>query len=108
MRSNCPTNILPNILSPWCATGTSHLTNSSTRGDADIILANARRYRKEPYIVSENIVNYNRIRAAMHSDSVGLISMKQLEREGAVFKPGDYSAFYFLDGDTINTSFMEF
>ena len=78
------------------------------RGDADLILANARRYRKEPYIVSENIVNYNRIRAAMHSDSVGLISMKQLEREGAVFKPGDYSAFYFLDGDTINTSFMEF
>ena len=30
------------------------------RGDADIILANARRYRRDPYVLSENIVNYNR------------------------------------------------
>ena len=78
------------------------------RGDADIIIANARRYRKEPYIVSDNIINYNRIRVATHSDSAKMISLKQLEREGAVFKPGDYSAYYFMDGDTINTSFMEF
>ena len=78
------------------------------RGDADIILANARRYRNSKYSISENIVNYNRIRVAMHSDSVGMISMKQLEREGAVFKPGDYSAYYFMDGDTINTNFIEF
>ena len=78
------------------------------RGDADIILANARRYRKGHYAISENIVNYNRIRVAMHSDSIGMVTLKQLEREGAVFKPGDYSAYYFQDGDTINTSFMEF
>ena len=78
------------------------------RGDADIILANARRYRNGQYAISENIVNYNRIRVAMHSDSISMISLKQLEREGAVFKPGDYSAYYFMDGDTINTSFMEF
>ena len=78
------------------------------RGDADIILANARRYRKGHYAISENIVNYNRIRVAMHSDTIGLVTLKQLEREGAVFKPGDYSAYYFQDGDTINTSFMEF
>ena len=58
------------------------------RGDADIILANAHRYRKEPYVVSENIVNYNRLKVAMHSDSVGMVSLKQLEREGAVFKQG--------------------
>ena len=32
------------------------------RGDADIILANARRYRRKPYVLSNNIVNYNRIR----------------------------------------------
>ena len=38
----------------------------------------------------------------------GMVTLKQLEREGAVFKPGDYSAYYFQDGDTINTSFMEF
>lgn len=78
------------------------------RGDADIIIANARRYHKDPYIVSENIINYNRIRVATHSDSTGMITFRQLEREGAVFKPGDYSANYFLDGDSSNTSFMEF
>ena len=78
------------------------------RGDADIILANARRYKKGRYAISENIVNYNRICVAMHSDSIGMVTLKQLEREGAVFKPGDYSAYYFQDGDTINTSFMEF
>ncbi len=78
------------------------------RGNADLILANARRYRQAPYIVSENIINYNRIRVAMYSDSVGIISTKRLEQEGAVFKPGDFSAHYFLDGDSTNTSFMEF
>ena len=78
------------------------------RGDADLILANARRYKKAPYYISENIVNYNRIRVAMYTDSVAMVTLKQLEREGAVFKPGDYSAYYFMDGDTINTSFMEF
>lgn len=78
------------------------------RGDADIILANARRYKKGHYAISENIVNYNRVCVAMHSDSIGMVTLKQLEREGAVFKPGDYSAYYFQDGDTINTSFMEF
>lgn len=78
------------------------------RGNADLILANARRYHRAPYVISENIINYNRIRVAMHSDSVGMIPMRKLEQEGAVFKPGDYSAYYFIDGDTINTSFMEF
>ena len=78
------------------------------RGDADIILANARRYRKEPYYVSDNIVNYNRVRVATHADSTSMITFHQLEREGAVFKPGDYSANYFLDGDSSNTAFMEF
>ena len=78
------------------------------RGDADIILANARRYRREPYVLSENIVNYNRIRVAMRSDSIGMVSLSQLERDGAVFKPGDYSTFYFMDGDTMRNSRMEF
>ena len=79
------------------------------RGDADIILANARRYsNNSQYVVSNNIVNYNRIRVAMHSDSVDMVTLKQLEREGAVFKPGDYSAFYFMDGDSLNTKLMEF
>ena len=80
------------------------------RGDADLVLANARRYRHDPYVLSENIINYNRIRVAMRAgqDSAGIISLKRLEQEGAVFKPGDYSAYYFRDGDSLNTGFMEF
>ena len=78
------------------------------RGNADIILVNSRRYKKEPYVVSENIFNYNRVRVATHADSTGMVTFRQLEREGAVFKAGDYSARYFMDGDSINTSFMEF
>lgn len=78
------------------------------RGDADLVLANARRYRTAPYVVSDNIINYNRIRVAMHSDSVGYVSLQQLEREGAVFKPGDYSAQYFQDADSASRALMEF
>ncbi len=77
------------------------------RGEADIILANVNRYRHDPFVVSENIVIYNRIRVATTSDSLGLVTMRQLEREGVVFKPGDYSAFYF-DSDTLSSDFMEF
>ncbi|MBO5593380.1 MAG: transporter substrate-binding domain-containing protein [Prevotella sp.] len=78
------------------------------RDEADIILANSRRYHKPQYAVSENIVNYNRIRVAMRTDTTGMITMKTLEREGAVFKPGDYTAYYFMDGDSIDYSKMEF
>ena len=78
------------------------------RNEADIILANGRRYHKPEYAVSENIVNYNRIRVAMRTDTTGMITMKTLEREGAVFKPGDYTAYYFMDGDTIDYTKMEF
>ena len=78
------------------------------RGDADLIIANARRYRKEPYFVSDNIINYNRVRVAMRSNTKEMITIRQLERDGAVFKPGDFSANYFIDSDSTNTSFMEF
>lgn len=79
-----------------------------SRGDADIILANGRRYHKPKYAISENIVNYNRIRVAMRTDTTGMITMKTLEREGAVFKPGDYTAYYFMDSDSIDYSRLEF
>ena len=78
------------------------------RGDADIIIANAGRYQKAPYCISDNIINYNRIRVATHSDSVGTITFRQLEREGAVFKPNDYSAYYFMENDSVSPSFMAF
>lgn len=79
-----------------------------SRDDADIILANGRRYHKPKYAVSENIVNYNRIRVAMRTDTTGMITMKTLEREGAVFKPSDYTAYYFMDSDSIDYSKLEF
>ncbi len=78
------------------------------RGDADIIIANARRYSRDSFAISENIINYNRVRVATHSDSSRMISFRQLEREGAVFKPGDYSAYYFMDEDSVGSTFMEF
>ena len=53
------------------------------RGNADIIIANARRYRKDKYAISENIINYNRVRVATNADSTGMITLRQLESEGA-------------------------
>ena len=65
------------------------------RGDADIIFANVRRYRKRPYFCTENIINYNRMRAAMVGDSVDYVTIPQLLEDVVVLKPGDYSAFFF-------------
>ena len=45
---------------------------------------------------------------ATHADSAATVTFRQLEQEGAGFKPGDYSANYFIDGDTVNIGFMEF
>jgi nitrogen-specific signal transduction histidine kinase/ABC-type amino acid transport substrate-binding protein len=78
------------------------------RGGADIILANGRRFQNPPFIVSENIVNYDRFRVAMHADTSGIISIRKLEREGAVFKPGDYSAYFFMEGDSMAMHDLEF
>jgi len=78
------------------------------RGDADLILANGGRYRMAPYVVSQNIVNYNRICVALCDDTVGMVPLQKLQREGAVFKPGDYSALYFRDGDSTTLAYMDF
>ena len=69
------------------------------RGDADLILANVNRYRKEGYHATQ-IINYNRIRVAMTKDTTDLVSIKTLASEGVVLKPGDYTCFYFADNDT--------
>ncbi|MBQ9356469.1 MAG: transporter substrate-binding domain-containing protein [Prevotella sp.] len=79
------------------------------RGQADIILTNAHRFRGQDFAVSENIINYDRIQVALLGDSASTVTFRQLEREGVVFKPGDYSATYFLDGETDNiTANIEF
>lgn len=79
------------------------------RGDADLILANVRRYRKAPYIVSDNIINYNRIVVATNSrDSIGIVTQKMLEEGHAVFKPSDYAAKFFIEEDSMRASKIEF
>ena len=58
------------------------------RGEADIILANTRRYTNNPkYFWSNNIINYNRIVAATVKDTTGIISIPRLVESGVVLKP---------------------
>jgi len=78
------------------------------RGKADIVLANEHRYKKSGYAISSNILNYNRIRVAMYGDSVANVSLKKLKEEGAVFKPGDYTALRFREEDSSHVSAMEY
>lgn len=78
------------------------------RGEADLILANARRYRKPPFHVSRNIINYNRIRALTLGDTVPPLSMRQLIEGGVVLKPSDYSLYYFLQENPDYINHIEF
>lgn len=77
------------------------------RGQADIIFANGHRYNKPQFVVSENIVNYDRICVATHSDTATTVTFRQIMKEGAVFKPGDYSASFFIEADSTKEN-MEF
>ena len=77
------------------------------RREADLILANTRRYVDTPYVATQNIINYNRIRVAMKGDTPGSVTMEMLLREGVVLKPDDYTAAYF-NGDSLSASKVEF
>lgn len=79
------------------------------RGEADIILANTRRYTNKPeYFWTNNIINYNRIVAATTKDTTGIISIQRLVESGVVLKPSDYSVFYFMAEDSAYLARMEF
>ena len=78
------------------------------RGEADLILANARRYKKAPYYYTENIINYNRIRVLMRGDTVPSLSLRQLIEGGVVLKPSDYTVAYFLAEDSSYINHIEF
>lgn len=78
------------------------------RGEADLILANASRYRKAPYYITQNVINYNRIRALTLGDSVPTLSLKQMVEEGVVLRPSDYSLAYFLSEDSSYLNHIEF
>jgi len=75
-------------------------------GGADLILADARRFKDGDYAVSQNIVNYNRICVAMYKDSVQHIGLPQLNRKGTVLKTGDFMVGYFRQ-DSTKRSFVE-
>ena len=79
------------------------------RGDADLILANGQRYASPPYVVSNNIVNYNRIMVAVRArDSIATVTQQMLEEGQAVFKPSDFAAKYFIEGDPTRATKVEF
>ena len=78
------------------------------RGEADLILANARRYKKAPYYYSQNVINYNRIRVLMKGDTVPSLSLSQLIEGGVVLKPSDYTLAYFLAEDSDYINHIEF
>ena len=78
------------------------------RGEADLILANAHRYKKAPYYYTRNIINYNRIRVLMRGDTVPPLSLRQLAEDGVVLKPTDYSLTYFLAEDSNYINHIEF
>lgn len=78
------------------------------RGEADIVLANVRRYQHEPYVCSDNIINFNRICAATFGDSIGVVSTHMLAEEGVVLKSGDYTTIFFKDIESLNTAKIEY
>lgn len=79
------------------------------RKKADLILANVRRFQEKPYVTSQNIINYNRIKVAVRTeDSTNTVTQRMLEESHAVFKPNDYAAKFFIDEDSIRASKIEF
>jgi signal transduction histidine kinase len=67
------------------------------RGEADIILANVRRYRSSRFYCTENIINYNRICVAVKGGSSTVVTKEKMLEQGVVMKYGDYVSFYFRD-----------
>jgi ABC-type amino acid transport substrate-binding protein len=79
------------------------------RGEADIILANTRRYTNKPeYFWTNNIINYNRIVAASTKQTFGKLSIQQLVEQDVVLKPSDFTIRRFLDQDSSYWNKVEF
>ena len=79
------------------------------RGDADIILANVKRYRSKEYVCSDNTINYNRICVAtLAKDSAGLIKTSELLRKGVVLKYGDYTGVFMSGIDSLAMDKVEY
>lgn len=85
----------------------SHSIKTFERGDADLILANVNRFKGSKYHATQ-IINYNRIKVAMTTDTMATISINTLEKEGMVLKTGDYTGMYFKDADSVLMSKIEY
>ena len=85
------------VLKEW-----SNALKTFEHGEADLILANYRRYRKGGYAVSHNAINYNRICVASREEhaSDSVIPLSRLRQEGVVLKWGDYTSFFFNGTDS--------
>ncbi len=106
MRALCKQLDIPCqfVLKEW-----SGALKTFERKEADIILANGKRYREEPYVCSENIINYNRICAATCSkDSTNIIKTSTLISKGVVLKQGDYTTVFFRSLDSLATGTVEY
>ena len=77
------------------------------RDEADLILANRRRFKGKGYAATQ-IINYDHIRVAMTTPTTDSLSMRALEREGFVLKSGDYSALQILGIDSTYMANIEF
>ena len=82
------------IMKEW-----SNAIKTFERGEADLILANRKRFKGKKYVATQ-IINYDHIRVAMTTDLPDSVSIKTLEQEGFVLKSGDYAAMYILGIDS--------
>ena len=71
------------------------------QGDATLIFANINRFKGSEFAATQ-IINYNRIKVAMTTDTTSVIRLQTLEQEGVVLKTGDYTSMYFPDGDSLH------
>ena len=86
----------------------SNAIKTFERGDADLILANAHRFKNNDKLFSTQIINYNRLSVAMTTESKNIITQKMMEQEGVVLKTGDYTGKYFVSADSATNSRVEY
>lgn len=91
------------VLKEW-----SSALKTFERGDADIILANGKRYQEPPYVISKNIINFDRICVATLGDTTINVTLDMLADEGVVLKPADFNVYFFKELDSLRSVNLEF
>ena len=91
------------VLKEW-----SSALKTFERGDADIILANGKRYQEPPYVISKNVINFDRICVATLGDSTASVTLDMLADDGVVLKPADFNISFFKELDSLRSVNVEF